>query len=275
MGPHGSPWVPLGPDGTSHGGDPNGANHDDDDPETNRANHNSLYYHRIQKYLEKHAELDDVDEKFKDECKKYELRNGILYNARTGRRVILDLEFMKEMLEFAHKDMGHYGKRATLKAVAQRFEVAKDLWTEGRKVQDGCIPCQLFKAATPNKANTAMIYPYGEKGPFELWQIDFVGPWIKTPLGNCYLITAIDYSTAKAIVYPLPARTTQAAVDVIEEIVWTYGAPTQITMDNGAEFDSNEFRSILRRYGIKRVPTTPGHPQFNGKVERLDYELLQ
>ena len=111
--------------------------------------------------------------------------------------------------------MGHYGKRATSKAVAQRFKVAKDLWTEGRKALDGCIPCQLFKAATPNKANTATIYPYGKKGPFELWQIDFVGPWIKTPLGNCYLITAIDYSTAKAIVYPLPARTTQAAVDVI------------------------------------------------------------
>ena len=146
--------------------------------------------------------------------------------------------------------------------------------TEGRKVLDGCIPCQLFKT-TPDKTDTATIHPYGEKGPFELWQIDFVGPWIKTPLGNCYLITAIDYCTAKAILYPLPARSTQAAVDVIDEIVWTYGAPTQITTDNGSEFDSNEFRSILQRYGIKRVPTTPGHPQSNGKVERLNYELLQ
>ena len=181
---------------------------------------------------------------------------------------------MKETLEFAHKDIGHYGKRATSKAVAQRFEVAKDLWMEGRKVLDGCIPCQLFKA-TPDKTDTATIHPYGKKGPFELWQIDFVGPWIKTPLGNCYLITAIDYCTAKAIVYPLSTRSTQAAVDVIDEIVWTYGAPIQITTDNGAEFDSNEFRSILRRYGIKRTPTTPGHPQSNGKVERLNYELLQ
>ena len=92
--------------------------HGSDDPETNRVNHNSPYYHRIQRYLQKHAELDDVDEKFKHECEKYELRDGILYNARTGRRVILDLEFMKETLEFTHKDIGHYGKRATSKAVA-------------------------------------------------------------------------------------------------------------------------------------------------------------
>jgi len=83
-----------------------GSNYDDDQ-ESNRNNHNSPYYGRIRKYLEKRAELDDTDGKFKDECKKYELRDRILYNARTGRRVILDLKFMKETLEFAHKDIGH------------------------------------------------------------------------------------------------------------------------------------------------------------------------
>jgi len=137
LGPPGSAWVQTG----SLWVLPAGTTHDDDNPETSRVNYNSPYYYRIQKYLQKHAELDNVDEKFKDECEKYELRDGILYNARTGRCVILDLEFMKETLEFAHKDIGHYGKRATSKAVAQRFEVAKDLWTEGRKVSDGCIPC--------------------------------------------------------------------------------------------------------------------------------------
>jgi len=59
--------------------------------------------------------------------------------------------------------------------VAQRFEVAKDLWIEGRKVLDGCISCQFFKAAAHDKADTATIHLYGEKGPFKLWQIDFVG----------------------------------------------------------------------------------------------------
>jgi len=91
---------------------------DSDHTETNRANHNSPFYRRIQDYLEKRAELENMDEKFKDECEKYELCDGILYNAHTGRRVILDLEFMKETVEFAHKDIGHYGKRATSKAVA-------------------------------------------------------------------------------------------------------------------------------------------------------------
>jgi len=92
----------------------------------------------------------------------------ILHNARTGEHVILDLEFMKEILEFTHKDIGHYRRRVTSNAVVQRFEVTKDLWMEGRKVLDRCIPCQLFKA-TLGKTDTAMIHPYSEKGPFELW----------------------------------------------------------------------------------------------------------
>jgi len=140
-----------------------------------RTNHNSPYYHRIQSHLEKQVELDGTDEDFKEECKKYELRNGILSNVITGRRVIADLKFMKETVEFAHKDIEHYGKRATSKAIAQRFEVAKDLWTEERKVLDACIPCQLLKAM-PDKADMATIHPYSEKGPFEFWQIYFVGP---------------------------------------------------------------------------------------------------
>ena len=80
---------------------------------------------------------------------------------------------------------------------------------------------------------------------------------------------------AKAIVYSLPVHSIQAAVDILNEIVWTYGTPTQIMMDNGSEFDSNKFRAIIWRYGIKCIPTTLGHLQSNGKVERLNYDLLQ
>jgi len=89
-----------------------------DNPEINHTNHNSSYYCRIQQYLEKRAKLDDMDKKFKNECEKYELRDGILYNVCTDRCVILDLEFIKEILKYAHKDIGYYGKWTTSKAVA-------------------------------------------------------------------------------------------------------------------------------------------------------------
>jgi len=45
---------------------------------------------------------------------------------------------------------------------------------EGRKVLDGCIPCQLFKV-TPDKTDTATNHPYSEKERFELWQCEVDG----------------------------------------------------------------------------------------------------
>jgi hypothetical protein len=50
----------------------------------------------------------------------------------------------------------NYGKKATTKAVKQWFEVANDLWREGKKVLDACVPCQLFKKA-PDYGPTAAI----------------------------------------------------------------------------------------------------------------------
>ena len=95
-------------------------------------------------------------------------------------------------------------KDPTTKAVRQRFEVAKDLWREGRKVLDECVPCQLF-VSIPDTSETATIHPYSVKAPFEFCEVDFVGPWVTTALGNIYLITAIDYRTGKAIAHPLPS----------------------------------------------------------------------
>jgi hypothetical protein len=109
-----------------------------------------------------------------------------------------------------------------------------------------------------------------------MWQIDFVGPLYKSLRGNKYLITAIDYCTSKAIAIPLPARSHEAAIRLLEEeIIWTYGKPAMVIHDNGEEFLSKEFRATCKRYGIKPQRTTPGHPQSNGKVERLNYELIQ
>ena len=136
------------------------------------------------------------------------------------------------------------------------------------------MPCQLFKH-TPDATETATIHPYPTVDPFEFWEIDFVGPLDETRFGNKYLLTAIDYCTSTALAIPLIKRSAEAAKELMEQIIWTYGAPRFITTDNGSEFDSDEFMTYLKRYGIIRKPTSPGHPQLNGKVERLNHKLVQ
>jgi len=108
-----------------------------------------------------------------------------------------------------------------------------------------------------------------EVQPFEGWGINFVGPLVKTRSGNEYLITAIDLATSKAHAYPLAESSAEAVIDVLKELIWTYGLPKYVLTDNGSEFRSDTFEAALGRYGIKHKRTTPGHPQTNGKVECL------
>lgn len=98
---------------------------------------------------------------------------------------------------------------------------------------------------------------------------------VETKSGNEYLITAIDYATSMGIAFATPERSADVAINLLEELIWTYGLPKYVLTDNGAEFRSTKFQAMLSRYGIQHKRTSPGHPQTNGKVERLNHELVQ
>ena len=230
------------------------------------------YYERMEKFHKAMRTINNTDEDFKEHAMNYQLRDGVLYNVHLDTPVITNPEDLTRIIEDVHKDLGHYGKRTTTNGVRQRYEVATDLWKEGEKVLDACIPCQLYKNVPEQ---VAPIHPYGTKKAFELWEIDFVGHLPETPRGGKYLITAIDYGTSRAVAWVLDKRSGQAAAEMLMEIIWGYGKPGEIISDNGEEFRGQEFQALVKRYGIEHNKTSPGHPQTNGKVERLNHELIQ
>ena len=222
---------------------------------------------RIRFYQQLHNYLKN------DSSDVYELKEDKIWNKQLGTHVVYTPQSLREVVCLVHKDLGHYGKRATFHIVKERYEIAMDLsWEEGENELNSCVPCQLYRSPP---CYYPRIHPYGTKKAFEMWEIDFVGTLKLSKHGNKYIITAIDYCTWKAIAYALPKRSHEAAIKILEEIIWTYGKPAQIVHDNGEEFRSKEFQAICKRYGIRSCPTTPGHPQTNGKVERLNYELIQ
>ena len=188
--------------------------------------------------------------------------------------VIKDLAYIKRIVEEVHTDLGHYGKAITATAIKNHYSVSPQLLNEALKVLDSCKPCQLYKPASYSPT-TATLHPHDNRKPFEFWEIDFVGPLVKTKSNNEYLITAVDYATSTGIAYALPERSAEVGIELLEEIIWTYGLPKYVLTDNGAEFRSTKFQAALSRYEIQHKRTTPGHPQTNGKVERLNYELIQ
>jgi len=118
------------------------------------------YYDRIRKYLKASSLVNDADDEVRQSSSNYELRDGTLYHSELGTPVVVTLEDLKSVIEAVHKDLGHYGKRTTLEGVWQRYVVGSDLWEEGGKVLDSCVPCQLYKHPA-KMVDNATIHPYG------------------------------------------------------------------------------------------------------------------
>jgi transposase InsO family protein len=261
------------------GEDNNRRNKQNDTPATSmrpKIRHNSSYFDQIRRFLDaKHVE-DEIEDRVKEDALMYELKDGALYFRDTGVRVITDNALFEEVVTAMHKDLGHYGKKTTLDGVAARYIIATDIWRDGAKELDACVPCQLYKPSpAPSAKHNATIHPHGEKRAFDFWEMDWIGPLVETTRGNKYILTAIDLATSKAYARAYPERSGAAAVELLKHIVYECGKPSEILTDNGEEFRGSEFEAFAKRYHIRHKYTSPGHPQTNGKVERFNHEIIQ
>ncbi|BHF58900.1 hypothetical protein SprV_0100185500 [Sparganum proliferum] len=160
--------------------------------------------------------------------------------------------------------------RATDKLVSDRFvwpAMHKDLkaWTRA------CIPCQRSKIQRHNKAPIG-TFP-GPGARFSHVHLDIVGP---LPLSNgcSYLLTCVDRFTRWPEAIPLPDIAAPTVVKAfLSRWVAIFGAPSTITTDRGAQFESNLFQSLLSFLGCTRIRTTAYHPSANRMVERFHHQL--
>nr|VZI02723.1 unnamed protein product [Spirometra erinaceieuropaei] len=134
-------------------------------------------------------------------------------------------------------ELSHPGIRASQKLLAERFVwpgMNKDVKAWARS----CLSCQRNKVQRHNKS----------------------------PPGT----------------FPSPdARFSHVHLDVAETIVkafvsrWVamFGAPSTVTTDRGAQFESALFQTLLNFLGCTRIRTTAYHPAANGMVERFHRQL--
>jgi putative transposase len=117
--------------------------------------------------------------------------------------------------------------------------------------------------------------------PNGLWCADFKGEFM---LGNrqyCYPLTVTDYSSRFLLACEgLESTQSTFAFAVFERVFKEYGLPQAIRTDNGVPFASpNALFGLSRlsvwwlRLGINLERIKPGHPQQNGRHERLHLTL--
>ncbi|CAI7845802.1 unnamed protein product [Closterium sp. NIES-54] len=116
--------------------------------------------------------------------------------------------------------------------------------------------------------------------PVELVHVELVGPMkVKGDSGALYSMTMVDDYTRLTWSFPL-AKKIDAARVIVEE--WLPMMEREsgkrvkaIRSDRGGEFLGAEFRSWLKRHGIKQQLTTAYTPQSNGVAERANRTIIE
>nr|VZI33368.1 unnamed protein product [Spirometra erinaceieuropaei] len=122
-----------------------------------------------------------------------------------------------------------------------------------------------------NKTPIGTFLGPGER--FSHVHLDIVGP---LPLSNgcSYLLTCVDRFTRRPEAIPLPDVATPTVVKVfLSRWVAIFGAPSIITTDRGAQFESHLSQSLLSFLGCTRIRTTAYHPAAKGTVKRIYRQL--
>jgi len=107
--------------------------------------------------------------------------------------------------------------------------------------------------------------------PLARWGINIIG---KLPLaqGNFqYAVVAVEYFTKWIKAKPVTNMSSFIMKTFLwQNIICRFGVPRHITVDNGTQFDSQDFRNYCQNMGIQLCFALVRHPQSNGAVERAN-----
>lgn len=125
----------------------------------------------------------------------------------------------------------------------------------------------LVEAATPN----------------QVWSVDFKGQFRLGDGRLCFPLTVVDgYSRFVLAVVGLEAVSESLVWPEFERLFREYGVPEAIRSDNGSPFASSSAIGRLSRLsvrwlklGIRLERIEPGHPEQNGRHERMHRTLKQ
>lgn len=132
-----------------------------------------------------------------------------------------------------------------------------------------------------NKYHATASYLSTPQQPNDLWCADFKGQFRMANHDYCYPLTLSDF-TSRFLISCEALSSTESApcFAVFEEAFQEYGLPLAIRSDNGAPFASgNSAWNLTRlsvwwiRLGVKLERIKPGHPQQNGRHERMHRTL--
>ena len=233
---------------------------------------------QLMDYLEKKSlpmEQSDAKRVLVQAQKKFYVTDRVLYyeNADVSRRrrLVVPEDLRKEVLTENHEASfaGHFAPKKMFKKLSQYY-YWPGMLADVQKVCENCIVCASTQGQELRKKPPLHCIPVGQ--PFECIGMDFKELDVSVD-GNRYALVFQDYLTKWPEVFPVKDRTAPTVAKCLAEMVWRHGVPTKIIHDRTAEFLSDVLQDTAAILGLKQLPTSGGHPQTDGLVERFNRTL--
>ena len=158
-----------------------------------------------------------------------------------------------------HDEVGHQGRVRTLSLLRERF-FWPSMQVEATQHIAKCSRC-LKRKSTPQ---VAPLQPILVSQPLELVHLDYLT--LEPSKGNIENVLVItDHFTRYALAYASKTQTAQATARILwDNFICHYGFPEQFISDQGRNFESDLIQELCKIAGVKKLHTTPYHPQSNG-----------
>ena len=187
---------------------------------------------------------------------------------KTMWQLVVPKLFRERALSGCHDDVGHQGILRTLNLLRERF-YWPGMQEEATQYVMRCSRC--LRRKTPPQV--APLQPILVTQPLELVHMDYLS--LEPSKGNIENVLAItDHFTRYALAYPSKTQTAQATARILwDNFICHYGFPEKFISDQGRNFESDLIKELCKIAGVKKVHTTPYHPQGNGQCERFNSTL--
>jgi transposase InsO family protein len=97
----------------------------------------------------------------------------------------------------------------------------------------------------------------------------------RAPGGFRFLFITVDTFTKWMEAMRVANITQEAVVKFLQSIIYRFGVPRKVLIDNGTQFKGAKFMRCCVDFGIQHQPSSAAHPQTNGPVECANGLILQ
>ena len=184
-------------------------------------------------------------------------------------KLVIPAQSVQIVLRMLHsRESGiHLGVYKTFFSARRRFYWLK-MYKDIKNYIANCTIC-LENKRSQHRQNPKMTMFDQCTAPFQVIQVDLLGPLAMTKNRNRYIAVCVDQFSRYLITLPLRRKTQEAfAQGFYDNVLSKYGLINQLHSDLGREFQNKILRAVCQKYKIKQTFTSGYCSQANGLAER-------